>query len=599
MSRTSRLLALVLGSLLVPLLTAHAGADSKRVVAVLYFDNNTGDGSLDVLQKGFADMMVTDLSSVSQLQLVEREKLQQIIDEQKLQHGKYFDPKTAVKLGQLVGAQYAVTGSFQAVEPQLRIDIRLLEIGTSKVLLADKVTGLKNQLFELQQQLVSRFVAGLALKLPEPPRLKSRAPDVDTLLSYSKGIDLVDQGKLQEASQQLAAVVSKAPLFLLARERHEQILERLKASEARRTVTLSDLNEQLGQRAAQFLQEPAKAEMDEESSARHLGYRRVRMQYLLRALQPHLAAKYPNVVLPGHEPQALALLQQWREQARAYVRESGEHFRRFHSLIDGVPYMSSSRLKLLPEDDDRLKLAKYGSLDYQDDAALSVAEFILLGRYRDDGISFDLGPTLADQDPSALKEGFLLMEQALQEADAGIPRQRELRTRQVLELYGDALLLRGHLEQAVAKWQLFLDHFPASPSFKNISNKIKTALGVGPIARENATAQYPQSLASCDKSGVREGYYGELNRRLRTQGYKAAREMFLELDAKCSQAKDIRFNLRSLCVSTFMTAAQSGDCDTFHALVPRYLELGGSRSDLEGYLTHYIPQCRAPGDGGI
>ncbi len=65
----------------------------------------------------------------------------------------------------------------------------------------------------------------------------------------------------------------------------------------------------------------------------------------------------------------------------------------------------------------------------------------------------------------------------------------------MLELYGDALLLRGHVEEAVAKWQLFLDRFPTSRAFPNISNKIKTALGVGPNSRENAGTQYNVALA--------------------------------------------------------------------------------------------------------
>ncbi|MFL5350050.1 MAG: CsgG/HfaB family protein [Hyalangium sp.] len=593
MVHVSRLLAIALWGLLVPVLASAESTASKRVVAVLYFDNNTGDASLDVLQKGFADMMVTDLSAVDQLQLVEREKLQQIIDEQKLQRSKYFDPKTAVRLGQLVGAQYAVAGSFQAVDPQLRIDIKLIEIGTGKVLVADKVTGLKNRLFELQQQLVSRFVAGLELKLSGAPRLKSRAPDVDTLLSYSQGIDLMDQGKLQEASEQLAAVVSKAPTFLLARERHEQILARLKAAETKRTETFSDANEALGQRAAQFLQSHQQAELDEPGSAMLLGYRLMRVQYLLRTLRPHLASKHPNLILAGHERQALAVLQLWREQALAYVRESAEHFRRFHTALEGASYLSRTDLKLAPEDEERLRLSKHDSPRFDDEAALSVAEFILTGRSRgDDSVSFQLGPTLADQEPSALKEGLQLMEQALQEAEASPPGQRENRERRVLELYGDALMLRGHVEEAVAKWQLFLDRFPTARSFNFISNKIKTALGVGPNARENAGTQYNQALASCDKRDILAGYSQELFRRQVIQGYKAARELFLELDAKCSQAQELQPYLRSLLITSALSAAQAGDCASFHALAARFLELHGSQSDLDGYLKNYVPQCR-------
>ena len=164
----SRLLALTLCLLFAPAL-ARANVAGKPIVSVFYFDNNTGDASLDVLQKGFADMMVTDLSTVDALQLVEREKLQAIIDEQKLQRSRYFDPKTAVKLGKLVGAQYAVSGSFQAMEPQLRIDIKMFELQTGKVLVTGQIAGLKNKLFELQQQLVNRFVEGLQLELSGAP----------------------------------------------------------------------------------------------------------------------------------------------------------------------------------------------------------------------------------------------------------------------------------------------------------------------------------------------------------------------------------------------------------------------------------------------
>src|SRR5690349_4034733 len=111
-----------------PLVTARAeSAEPKRIVAVLYFDNNTGKPSLDVLRKGFADMMVTDLSAVQQLQVVEREKLQRLLDELKLQRSNYFDPKTIQRLGQGMGAQFAVTGSIVAVDPTLRIDVRLVE----------------------------------------------------------------------------------------------------------------------------------------------------------------------------------------------------------------------------------------------------------------------------------------------------------------------------------------------------------------------------------------------------------------------------------------------------------------------------------------
>ena len=49
---------------------------ARNTLAVLYFQNRTGQSSLDPLQKGLTLMLITDLSAVKGLQIVERIKLQ-------------------------------------------------------------------------------------------------------------------------------------------------------------------------------------------------------------------------------------------------------------------------------------------------------------------------------------------------------------------------------------------------------------------------------------------------------------------------------------------------------------------------------------------
>ncbi|AKJ05283.1 TolB-like protein [Archangium gephyra] len=597
-----RLQALALSLLLTLPLSAHAEEDPKAddfkpVLAVLYFDNNTGKPALDVLRKGFADMMVTDLSAVRQLQVVEREKLQKLLDELKLQQSSYFDPKTLQRLGQGMGAQFAVTGSILAVDPSLRIDVRLVEIATSKVLLAEKVTGQKNQLFDLQQKLVGRFVKALLPRLDQLPRPRSRAPDVDTLLSYSKGIDLADQGKLQEASDQLAAVVSQAPTFLLARQRHEELLTRLKEAQQRRTETLLDVNELLGQRSEQYLQGKDMASLDEKDSATFLAWRLIRMQYLARQLHKHLAPKHPNLVLPGHESQALEWMKRWHEQARAYVQETHAYVRRFSSEMNGTRMMPSTRLQLPPEDTEYVRQAKYGPLQLDEEVRITVARALLMGRFKegDDTEDFQVGPSPSDLEPTLAEQGFRLLEEAVEEAASLPPRQYELRAYIALELHGDALMRKGRMEEAIARWQRFLDLFPAANRFNFMSDKIKTALGVGSNTRSNAGATFPQALEDCDKKGILEGYSQELHRRLMTRGYKAARELFTEVDTRCGESRELKPYLRSLLTSSALSAAQAHDCATFHELMTtRFLALNGSASDTAGYLKNYVPHCQKP-----
>lgn len=575
--------------------TPPAG-EFKPVIAVLYFDNDTGKPALDILRKGFADMMVTDLATVKQLQVVEREKFQKLLEELRMQQSRYFDPKTVQRLGQGVGAQFAVTGAIHAIDPSLRIDIRLVEIATGTVLLTEKVSGNKGRLFDLQQQLVGRFVKALLPKIDQLPRPQSRAPDVDTLLSYSKGIDLADQGKLQEASVQLASVVSHAPTFLLARERHEDILARLKKAEQRRTETLTDVNEVLGQQAERYLQENDLDGLDEKGGSAFLAWRLIRMQYLARQLRQHLAPKHPRVMLPDHEAQAREVMERWLEQARAFIQDTATYNERFAQEFNGTRFPPSSSLTLPPEDAERVRQGKYGPLSVDAEARITVASALLLGRFdagSDDKDDFQMGPSLSDLEPSVEEEAFRLLEEAVTQTESLPPQQRELRARLALELHGDALMRKGRVEEAVARWQRFLDLFPASGQFKNVSDKIKTALGVGPDTHSNAGATFPQSLEACDKSGILAGYSQELYRRLMTQGYKAARELFVELDSKCGDAQELKLYLRSLLTSSALSAAQAGDCATFHELMTtRFLALGGSASDTAGYLKNYVPQCQ-------
>src|SRR5215510_15000642 len=106
-----------------PAAAAPARSAGPATVTVLYFDNDTGDASLTYLGKGLADMMITDLAAVPAIQVVEREKLESLLKELKLQRTRYFDPRTAQQIGKGLGARFAVTGSFTSLAPEMRIDV--------------------------------------------------------------------------------------------------------------------------------------------------------------------------------------------------------------------------------------------------------------------------------------------------------------------------------------------------------------------------------------------------------------------------------------------------------------------------------------------
>src|SRR5689334_9781332 len=150
----------------VPFARSSAQATStepKKTVAILSFDNFSGQRDYDDVGKGIASMMISDLSSVKQIQLVERDRIQDLLKEMELQHSKYFDSTTALKAGKMVGAQYVVVGAFAAVQPQMRIDTRVVRVETGEIVKTAQVTGDQNKFFELEQKLADRLVDGLGI----------------------------------------------------------------------------------------------------------------------------------------------------------------------------------------------------------------------------------------------------------------------------------------------------------------------------------------------------------------------------------------------------------------------------------------------------
>src|SRR5688500_11066917 len=105
------------------LLSLLLAAEARRpAISVLYFDNNTNQHELEVMRKGLADMIVTDLVAWDGVTVVERDRLEAVLTELKLQKTRSFDQATAVKVGKLIGAEYYLTGSMQLAGDKLRID---------------------------------------------------------------------------------------------------------------------------------------------------------------------------------------------------------------------------------------------------------------------------------------------------------------------------------------------------------------------------------------------------------------------------------------------------------------------------------------------
>jgi TolB-like protein len=156
-----RLLAMLL--LVIPSIAMAA----PPAVAVLYFDNK-GNPELEPLKVGLAQMLVTDLTGTEGITVVERSRVQEILDELELGHSGKVDPATAAKVGSMLGARWLVMGNYFEVMGTLRIDARIVEVETSKLLISVGEDATTSAVFNIEKNLAAKLQAALAAAATEP-----------------------------------------------------------------------------------------------------------------------------------------------------------------------------------------------------------------------------------------------------------------------------------------------------------------------------------------------------------------------------------------------------------------------------------------------
>jgi TolB-like protein len=219
-------------------------------VAVIYFDYQGKSEELAPLKKGLASMLISDLAGSDAYRVVERERLEDVLGELKLQASARIDQASAVKAGKLLGAHYLVLGSYFDVMKQLRVDARIVQVETGRVLQSVGATGQPEDFVGLEQKLAGELakhlaeVAKLALTAPpkppkgkakpaptgtgakdggasEPGRLVTRPKppkklDTATAAEYGRALSAIDSHDLDAAKKHLKKVVAGAPDFELA-----------------------------------------------------------------------------------------------------------------------------------------------------------------------------------------------------------------------------------------------------------------------------------------------------------------------------------------------------------------------------------------------
>ncbi len=552
---------------------------SDPVLAVLYVDNNSGDADYDVLEKGLADMLVTDLTAQG-LSVVERSRLQALIDEQKLQRSVFFDPKSAVKVGQGLGATHVVMGALAAMKPELRIDLRLVEVATGKVVVTATVNGPSATLLDLEQQLVARFVTSFERRFAAAPMPQTKVRDVEALLEYSRGIDLADKGDLEGAKKKIEQTIKLSPSFGLARTKKDEIIKRIESSRDNRDLVMEEHQKTLEAHCKEGLASKMTA------PGTRLAWRSLESELLGLRLVPLMSKEGSGVAKLGQDKALRQLMIAIAESLSLYVIELDA----FRASMKPNTFFEA---RIGPADE---KLAKELRLDarVQDtpsEARHELANFLLLGRLRIDSDRMaTIGKPLANLDKTWGARAWKLIAEADKLAAAG---QFEHYAISILEDWGEALYLRNRTDEAIAKWQEVMDRYPTSKRFDYFEKKIKGVLGLVHDHEASQLESWAKGLSTCTDMPLRVGIQTIIYRRMRMLGLEALPDIAAEVERACKDQPGVQNYWKSLYNTIALDYGEHGRCSEFETYMAKSLKAGGSASEIDAYRKNYT-KCPIP-----
>jgi TolB-like protein/class 3 adenylate cyclase/Tfp pilus assembly protein PilF len=157
----------------------------KPSVAVLPFTNMSGDKSQEYFSDGMTEDLITDLAKISDLTVISRTSTSGY-------KGRKIDIR---EVGEALGVRYVIEGSVRKIGDKVRINAQLIDAKTGGHLWAERYDGNFNKIFSLQDKVLEKIVASLALKLSAKDRQRLANRGTDSVEAH----DLYMRGLFQES----------------------------------------------------------------------------------------------------------------------------------------------------------------------------------------------------------------------------------------------------------------------------------------------------------------------------------------------------------------------------------------------------------------
>jgi tetratricopeptide (TPR) repeat protein/tRNA A-37 threonylcarbamoyl transferase component Bud32 len=195
--------------------------DETPSVAVLQFENLSGDADLDWLVTGLPEMLATDLSQSPKLEVVGPSELYPVLAETGGLEGASPTREVIEEIASRTGVRSVLRGSFAKAGDSIRISARLEDAKSGRVLMSEKVEAVgEENIFRLVDEITSRIKARFELTPPgeglDRDLRDVTTASVEAYREYAEGIRLHERFREEEAAPHFQRAIELDPGFAMA-----------------------------------------------------------------------------------------------------------------------------------------------------------------------------------------------------------------------------------------------------------------------------------------------------------------------------------------------------------------------------------------------
>jgi serine/threonine protein kinase/Flp pilus assembly protein TadD len=195
----------------------------ENSIAVISFENHTGDKAFDYLQKAIPDLLITSLERESGLYVATWERMQDLLEQMGKKKVEVIDRQLGFELCRREGIKTIVLGSYIKAGETFATDVKVLDVDTKKLLRSSSSKGegvssiINKQIDELTKEISAGIgLARKSIEFAEMPIADVTTSSMEAYRYYLEGLENYRKFYFNEARIAFEKAVKLDPDFAMA-----------------------------------------------------------------------------------------------------------------------------------------------------------------------------------------------------------------------------------------------------------------------------------------------------------------------------------------------------------------------------------------------